>query len=918
MALKPWYNVIQPREDLRDGRPLDASEFAVELDAIRRGEGREDYRYPDRFFERTYLTQSLRDLGAQVIRRLSGLSVETSAVFSLITQFGGGKTHAMAMLYHLAQGGAEASRWHDVDKLLRQAEVTRAPLARTAVFVGTNFDPTLGRSDGGVTRYTPWGEIAYQLGGAAGFEVVARHDRDRIAPAGDAIREMLPAGEPVLILMDEIMSFMGRDSVERRHVGLQLYHFIQSLSEVARSSERVVLVASLQAAPGETTPDEVRDLQNFRHMFNRLGRSMVLAAEDESAEIIRRRLFDVTSLNTRERDKTADAFAEALETNRALVPNWFPVEQARERFRASYPFHPSLLSVFERKWRSLPKFQQTRGMLRLLALWVSRAWKDGMGSKSTRDPLIMLGSAPLADETFRRAVLDPLAEEALDTVIQTDIAGRAVSIASRLDESSADALRRERVHRKTATTIFFESNGGQMLGAALATEIQLAMIEPNAAVMNIQTALEALVNRCHYLTQERATYAFSLRPNLNKLLADHRENVKDAAVDDRLRREVTDVFSADRSLAVVLFPAETHDVPDQARITFAVLAPNRPLDGYTRTWIERATQECGAQARTYKSAVFWIAPERVSTMDDRARDLLSYDAVGELKTLSEAQRDQLRDLRRRGTSELRTAVWRAYTQVIFLDRSQSLRTAALPQLHPSGSERILDAVVQWLDVQQGVVAKTVSPGFLVRKWPPALTEWSTRSVRDAFFQSPEFPRLLQPDVVKEVIARGVNSGDLALVIPAREGGYASFKWKVSLASGDVDLDEGTFVLRGVDAERYAEAQRKPPSPPTPITPPPPESPAPGVSAPPVASPSPATSPEEERALASLEWTGEVPPLVWGRVYTKVLNPFIQGGGVTLQLTIKLAPPGGLSPLQVSEFRHQLQALGLTGDFDPKS
>jgi len=917
MALKPWYHVIQPRDDLRDGRALDASEFAVDLDAVRKEEGREDYRYPDRFFERTFLTHSLRELGAQVLRRLSGVSLETSAVFSLITQFGGGKTHAMAMLLHLARGGAEASRWHDVDKLLRQAEVARAPLARTAVFVGTNFDPTSGRSDGGVTRYTPWGEIAYQLGGAAAFEVVARHDRDRIAPAGDVIREMLPAGEPVLILMDEIMSFVGRDSVERRHVGLQLYHFVQSLSEVARSSERVVLVASLQASSGETTPDEVRDLQNFRHMFNRLGRSMVLAAEDESAEIIRRRLFDVKSLDAAQRDKTADAFADALDTHRALVPNWFPVEQARERFRASYPFHPSVLSVFERKWRSLPKFQQTRGMLRLLALWVSRAWADGISAKPTRDPLIMLGSAPLDDETFRRAVLDPLAEEALDTVILTDIAGRADSIATRLDDNSADALRRERVHRKTATTIFFESNGGQMLGAALATEIQLAMIEPNAAVMNIQTALEALVNRCHYVTQERASYAFGLRPNLNKLLADYRENIKDPAVDQRLRREVTEVFSADRSLSVVLFPAETGDVPDQARITFAVLAPTRALDGHTRAWIERATQECGAQARTYKSAIFWIAPERITTLDERARDLLSYDAVGEMKTLSEAQRDQLRELRRRGASELRTAVWRAYTQVVFLDPSQSLRTAALPQLHPSGSERLLDSVVQWLDVQQAVIAKTVSPSFLVRKWPPALHEWSTRSVRDAFFQSPEFPRLLQPEVVREVIARGVNSGDLALVIPAREGGYASFKWKVSLTPGDVDLDEGTFILRGADAERYAEAQRKPAPPPTPVTPTtPPESPAPGVSAPPVALPSPATAPEEQ-PLASLQWTGEVPPLVWGRVYTKVLNPFIQGGGVTLHLTIKLAPPGGLSPLQVSELRHQLQALGLTGEFDPK-
>ena len=91
MALKPWYKVITPREDLRDGRPLDASEFAVHLDHVRDGRAPDDYKKPERFFDRTFLTSSLRELGAGVIRRLSGIKVETSAIYNLTTQFGGGK-----------------------------------------------------------------------------------------------------------------------------------------------------------------------------------------------------------------------------------------------------------------------------------------------------------------------------------------------------------------------------------------------------------------------------------------------------------------------------------------------------------------------------------------------------------------------------------------------------------------------------------------------------------------------------------------------------------------------------------------------------------------------------------------------------------------------------------------------------------
>jgi len=28
MPLEPWYKVVTPREDLREGKPLDAAEFA--------------------------------------------------------------------------------------------------------------------------------------------------------------------------------------------------------------------------------------------------------------------------------------------------------------------------------------------------------------------------------------------------------------------------------------------------------------------------------------------------------------------------------------------------------------------------------------------------------------------------------------------------------------------------------------------------------------------------------------------------------------------------------------------------------------------------------------------------------------------------------------------------------------------------
>src|SRR5881396_624056 len=145
MPLKPWYKVVTPREDLREGKPLDASEFAVHLDQVREGCAPADYQNPERFFERTYLTKNLATLASEVIRRLSGEKTETNAIFNLSTQFGGGKTHALTLLYHLGKHGPGANKWAGVSQLLSHARIGGVPKAEAAVFVGAEFDSISGR-----------------------------------------------------------------------------------------------------------------------------------------------------------------------------------------------------------------------------------------------------------------------------------------------------------------------------------------------------------------------------------------------------------------------------------------------------------------------------------------------------------------------------------------------------------------------------------------------------------------------------------------------------------------------------------------------------------------------------------------------------------------------------------------------------
>ena len=403
MALKPWYKVVTPREDLREGKPLDASEFAVHLDDVRNNEAPPDYQKPDRFFARTYLTRNLSTLASQVIRRLSGERTETSAVFNLATQFGGGKTHALTLLYHLARGGSAAHKWAGVPQLLAAAGTKEVPKAAIAVFVGQKFDSIKGRGgdDGTPVRKTPWAEIAWQIGGKEALAEVAEHEKTKEAPGGDAIRRFLPRNKPCLILVDELMNYVSRN--RKSGLGGQLYNFLQSLSEEARSLDNVVLAVSIPASELEMTAEDQSDYERFKKMLDRLGKAIVMSADAETSEIIRRRLFEwderaITSegkvMLPKEAVEACKEYGDWVVDHRQQLPNWFALDSAREQFAATYPFHPTTISVFERKWQELARFQQTRGVLRMLALWVSHAYQQGFKG-GHKDALIGLGTAPL-------------------------------------------------------------------------------------------------------------------------------------------------------------------------------------------------------------------------------------------------------------------------------------------------------------------------------------------------------------------------------------------------------------------------------------------------------------------------------------------------------------------------------------------
>ncbi len=815
--LKPWYQVVTPREDLRENRSLDASEFSVNLEHIRtkRTTVTKDYAEPARFFERTYFTGSLLELASQVARRLNGIQLETSAVFNMATQFGGGKTHSLTTLFHLARHGDVAKTWKGVDSILAKGQVGSIPKADVAVFVGNEFDVLTGRSgDGEPTRRTPWGEIAWQLGGERGYSIVADHDQRGIAPGGDVIRQMLPEG-PCLILMDELMNFMTRG----RKLGLrdQFLSFFRNICEEARARSNVVVCVSLPKSIGtEMSPEDEQDFVVLQKDCDRLGKAILMSADKEMSEIIRRRLFEWSGIND-DAKKTITAYAEWAADHSPELAG-FDRDGVYELFKASYPFHPSVLSVFERKWQSLPSFQRTRGVLRLLALWVSHNYQEEH-RKNSQEPLITLGLAPLDNPIFRVALLEQLGNTDLETPVTTDIVGKqSESHSLLLDKEATEAVRKAQLHRKVATTIFFESNGGMSQSRAEATvpEIKTDVCGPDINTTDIDTVLEGLASRCFYLQWERNRYRFGLAANLNQVLVSRRGGVKSNEIDDRIRKQTELLFakhSLDGSKHIDrrFFPTRSNDVPETPRLTLVVLGLDHVAqERTTLTLMETIVRESGTSGRTFKSALLFAAPDPAENVRDKAREVLAWEDVNDddetKKSVDEGQLKLLSRNLANAKRDLDESLFRTYKHLYLLGKDNTLRRIDLGSITSSSAGSLVELYVRELTRLDELV-DGFSPRKLANCWPSAMTEWSTKAVRDAFYSSPQLPRLLNPDAVKRMIADGVSQGLIGYATKDATGRLHLEKLKESLFDTDVEISDDVFILKGDDALKLKEPPR---------------------------------------------------------------------------------------------------------------
>jgi len=905
--MDPWYKIVNPRKEVREGRSFNPDEFAIDLDKVVAGKGPDDYRKPEQFFSRTCFTRAFKEHAGMVVRRLTGDTVNTSPVLTLVTQFGGGKTHTLTALYHLAGNGVNATDYPGISQLLSDVGLSQMPEAKVAVFVGNAWDPQQGLE-------TPWIDIAHQLAGDKGVEVLGNAAK-KTPPGTKAIGRIFEAaGGSVLILFDEVLNFINR----HRDMAESFHAFIQNLTVAMTGTTHGAAVISLPRSQVEMTDWDLQWQAKITKVVRRVAKDLIANDESEISEVVRRRLFEDLG-KERVRKQVAKSFAGwCFERRAQLPPEWTAVDTAtterkateflQSRFEACYPFHPATLSVFQRKWQVLPQYQQTRGTLAMLAQWISWAYREGY-QRSRREPLITLGSAPLHIYDFRGTLLGQLGESRLGTAIETDIGGEQ-SHARALDADTKGPLRD--IHRRVGAAILFESSGGQVDKVAHLPELRFALGEPQIDTTSIDNAAYALESKAFFISRV-GTDGFKIyhKATIRKAVSDRRASLdEDEETKPNMRNIAKKEFERGATIPLVKFPEDGTSVQDSPKLTLVLMDPEKewPGDEALRQQIAEWTKKRGESDRLYPGSLVWSFKKSGRDFREKVELWLAWKRVkkeitdGTLGTdYDKVDHTEIAADAKEAEDAARDEVWGGYRFVVLADNKEpdGLKTIDLGAGHASGAETLCGRIITALK-SEALLNESVGAGHIDRNWPPALKKsgaWPLSSLRQSFLDG-SLTRLLDPDaVLRTKIVEFVSRGDFGLASGQKpDGTYERIWYKEAVYPEEMAFEAGVFLLKKEKA-KLLKTESKP---------------EPGLQPEPEPEPEPQPEPEPEKGAETktIQLRGAIPPELWNRFGTKIIPKLRSGKDLNIEVQFSTTVNMTLSRNIESELRQLIQDLGL--------
>ena len=827
-GLRPWREVARPHPDVAAGRYRQA-EFAADLAQVARGTAESEYQDPVEFFARTYLTEGIRGLLLQALKRMSGAGGEP--VIQLQTAFGGGKTHSLLALWHLCRGRAPLERLPGVAGLLQEAGVAHPPAATVAVVVGTALEPNRARrppNRKGVTIRTLWGEIGAQLAAGAGnlklYDHVRKADKNGVPPGSEALRGLLDACGPCLILIDELVAYARKiHGVAGLPAGSfdAVLTFIQELTEAVRASKRAVLVATIPESDIEIGGEAgQKTLERLAHTFGRMEAVWKPVGSEEGFEVVRRRLFLPIEDETA-RDDVCRAFSRLYRQEGDAFPGECREARYLERIKSCYPIHPEVFDRLYADWATLDRFQRTRGVLRLMAAVIHDLW-----ARNDASPLILPGAIGLDAPAVRDELTRHL-PEGWTPVLESDVDGPN-SVPARID-AEQPRFGQQLAARRVARSIFLGSAphvAEQQVRGVSDARVRLGAAQPGETTVPVfNDALAQLAEGLTYLYRQDRRYWYDTRPNLRRTVEERAGQFADEEVDREIVRRVSAAVRGGRGDfgSVHACPGSTGDVPDEPEARLVVLRPeatHRRNDAESRALgaADEVLANRGTAPRQHRNALLFLAAdsEAMESLRGEVRRFLAWQSV-----VREQDALNLDTYQRREASEGE----RASEGSVGIRFGEAWCWLLVPQ---QPVENGVVGALEWDVIRTDGAGEPIllrasrqvrAAEHLIVQWSPALLRmeldnwfWegcghvSIREVWDALTSYPYLPRLRDRAVLEAAIREGAAGGEYFgyATSVSESGRYEGLRFGADVAAIHVDAASALVKPDRAQAQMAAE------------------------------------------------------------------------------------------------------------------
>ena len=829
MTMKSWREVAVPHRDVLEGT-FQQSEFAADITAVNTGRASREYQDATAFFDRTFITEGMSLLLTQVAQRLAGQGGEP--VVQLQTAFGGGKTHTLLAVYHLATRKTPLSELAGIPALIDRAGLMEVPRAQVAVLDGTAHAPGQVWKRGKQTIKTLWGELAWQLGGAEAFALLKDADLSGTSPGKDVLRELLERHAPCVILIDELVAYV-RQFPEGQMLSGGSYDsnlsFVQALTEAVKLVPTAIVLASLPESDVEAGSQRgVAALRALERTFGRVQALWKPVATEEAFEIVRRRLFETVS-DVKSREAVCRAFADAYVAEGARLPAETQEGRYYDRLLQAYPIHPEVFDRLYEDWSTIDGFQRTRGVLKLMAKIIYRLWKD-----DNTDLMILPASLPLHDGSSRNELTYYL-PQGWDAVIEQDIDGERAETTEL--ENREPRFGQIGAARRVARTIFLgsapSSVGNRVTARGLdRARIVLGCLQPGQVASVYSDALNRLADRLHYLNasgdkaQDTTRFWFDTRANLRREMEDRKRRFDDKTevrgkIADALKRVVGNPPSFD---GIHIFTPHA-DVPDDTALRLVILPPEhwysrdeaRPAHDAVLDYVRHN----GSRPRYRSNRLIFLAPDHgtLARVSDAARIALAWGSIVEdvkegRLNIDLLQKNQAEKELRAAEDVLPRAARECYRWLLCPAQDAPSDPKPTIEAFPLGTTGgSMSGEIERACGENELVISTWSPIHLRTTLSALYWHDSHKTANaSAFYEDTlrylYLPRLKSHEVLAQAIRSGIGSRDFFGYAYGESGSkFEGFQF----GGGNAVFDDSLILIEPGAAKAYEEANRPAPS-----------------------------------------------------------------------------------------------------------